>query len=115
MNQFKKPISWEEFEKLDIRAGTILKAEDFPEARKPSYKLWIDLGPLGTKKSSAQITKHYSIKDLIGKQVICIVNLGAKQIGPFISEVLVTGFADNNDDVILSSVDRNVPNGANLF
>lgn len=115
MKHIKNTISWEDFEKVDIRTGTIVKVEEFPDARKPSYKIWVDLGPLGIKRSSAQITKHYALNELNDKQVICVVNLGEKQIGPFKSEVLITGFADENGDVILSTVDKNVPNGALFF
>lgn len=115
MKHIKDTISWSTFEKIDIRVGTITKVEEFPEAHKPSYKLYVDLGPLGTKKSSAQITKHYHIDELPGKQVVCVVNFGAKQIGPFISEVLVTGFADDNGDVILATVDKKTPNGSVFF
>ena len=115
MSKIKKQIPWEIFEQIDIRAGTIIKAEEFPEARKPSYKVWVDMGPLGTKKSSAQITEHYTKAELTGKGVICVVNLGDKQIGPFVSEVLITGFADENGDVVLSTVDKKVPNGAVFF
>ncbi len=115
MDEIKSKISWGEFEKVDLRAGTIIKAEPFPEARKPAYKLWVDLGPLGIKKSSAQITAHYKLQDLPGKQVVCVVNFGDKQIGPFISQVLVTGFADENGNIILTTVDKKVPNGAQLF
>lgn len=115
MNEAKGNIDWSDFEKIDIRLGTIVKAENFPEARKPAYKVWIDFGPLGVKKSSAQITKHYSIEELEGKQVVCIVNFGEKQIGPFISQVLLSGFADENGDVILTTVDKKAPNGAQFF
>ena len=108
-------IKWEDFERIDIRAGTILRAETFPEARKPAYKIWVDLGDLGIKKSSAQITGKYALEELAGKQVICVVNFPPRQIANFISEILVTGFADVNDNVVLASIDKQVPNGSRLF
>lgn len=108
-------ITWQHFEQTDIRVGTILIAEDFPETRKPAYKLTVDLGPLGIKRSSAQITKHYTKEELIGKQVLCVTNLGRKQIGKFMSELLVTGFADENGDIILAQPAGKVPNGSKLI
>lgn len=108
-------ISWQHFEQTDIRVGTIVEASDFPEARKPAYKLVVDLGPLGIKKSSAQITRHYSLEELLGRQVLCVINLGKKQIGKYMSEVLVTGFADENGDIVLAQPASPVPNGSKLF
>lgn len=108
-------ISWEEFENVDIRIGTIIRAEDFPEAKKPAYKLWIDFGKYGVKKSSAQITKLYKKEDLIGKQVVCVTNFPPKKIANFESEVLTTGFLDESDSVVLAQPERKVPNGAKLM
>lgn len=109
-------INWDEFKKVDLRAGTIIQAEPLPNARKPALKLWVDLGEeIGVKKSSAQITELYTADELVGRQVICVVNFPPKQIGGFMSEILVTGFPDAENRVVLSSIDRKVPNGARLF
>jgi len=109
-------ISWDDFEKVDIRTGTIVAAEPFPQARKPAFKLRIDFGPeIGEKKSSAQITVHYTPDDLVGRQVMAVVNFPPRQIGPFMSEVLTLGFADANGDIVLAAVDTPVPNGARLM
>ena len=108
-------INWEDFAKIDLRAATIVKAEAFPEAKKPSLKLWVDLGELGVKKSSAQITGHSKPEQLIGRQVVCVVNFPPRQIANFVSEVLVTGFPDEEKHVVLCSTDKKVPNGARLF
>lgn len=107
-------ISWSDFEKIELRAGTILEVYDFPKARKPAYKLKIDFGSYGIKWSSAQITKHYTKEILIGRQVVAVINFPKKQIADFMSECLVTGFADENGDIVLTSLERKVPNGARL-
>ena len=108
-------ITWNDFEKVELRAGTIVEVQDFPEARKPAYQLTIDLGELGTKKSSAQITGLYKKEELIGRQVVCVVNFPPKQIGPFVSQCLTTGFADEMGRVVLAQPERRVPNGSKLF
>ena len=109
-------ISWSDFEKVDLRVGTILAVEDFPKARKPAYQLTIDFGSiLGIKQSSAQITVHYSKEELVGRQVVAVVNFPRKQIANFFSECLVTGFADEQGDIILTTVEKKVPNGARLM
>ena len=109
-------ITFDEFEKVDIRIGTIISVEPFPEARKPAFKLKIDFGPtIGIKKSSAQITKHYTIEQLMGRQVAAVVNFPPRQIGPFMSEVLTLGFPDDAGGVVLISPSMAVPNGGKLF
>ena len=109
-------IAFDDFLKVDIRIGTILSAEPYPEARKPAYKLLIDFGPgIGQKKSSAQITENYALEDLAGRQVAAVVNFPPRQIGKFMSEVLTLGFADDAGAVMLFAPDRAVPNGSRLF
>jgi tRNA-binding protein len=108
-------ISFAEFEKVDLRVGTIIAVDDFPEARKPAWKLTVDFGELGIRRSSAQITVHYRKEDLLGKQVLAVLNFPPRQIGPFMSEVLVTGVPDANGAVVLISPDQKVPNGGKLF
>jgi len=107
--------SFDDFLKIDIRTGTILKVDDFPEARKPAWKLTIDFGDeIGVKKSSAQITAHYTKEDLMGKQVLAVVNFPPRQIGPFMSEVLTLGLPDMDGEVVLLSPDQSVPNGGRM-
>jgi tRNA-binding protein len=111
-----EPISFDAFLKVDIRAGTVVDVQPFPEARKPAWKLRIDFGPeIGIKRSSAQITEHYAAEDLLGSKVAAVVNFPPRQIGPFMSEVLTVGFPDEVGRVVLVRPDRNVPNGARLF
>lgn len=108
-------ITWEDFEKVELVTGTIIQVEDFPEARKPAYKLLIDLGDkYGVKKSSAQITS-YTKEELFHKQVICVVNFPPRQIGPFISEVLTTGFTGKNGNIVLATTEQTVDNGQKLI
>ncbi len=109
-------IAFDDFLRVDIRVGTIVAADPFPEARKPAYKLRIDFGPaIGIKRSSAQITAHYKAADLVGKQVAAVVNFPPRQIGPFMSEVLTLGFPDEKGEVVLIQPSLNVPNGGRLF
>ena len=108
-------ITWEDFEKVELRAGTIVQIEDFPKAKKPAYKLWIDFGTgLGIKKSSAQITTYYTKEELLGRQVLCVTNFPPRQIADFMSEVLTTGFILEDKSVVLSQIEREVPNGTRL-
>jgi tRNA-binding protein len=110
-----KNITWDDFKKIEIRVGTILEVNNFPEAIKPAYQLKVDLGrEIGTKQSSAQITDLYSKKSLIGRQVIVVVNLFPKKIGPFISDCLVSGFYKENNSVVLAVPDKSIPNGSLL-
>ncbi len=108
-------LTWEEFQHVDLRIGTVIDVQPFPKARRPAWKLWVDFGPeTGTLKSSAQITDHYQPEDLIGRQVLGVVNFPPKQIGPFRSECLVTGFVDASGAVVLAAPERPVPNGTRL-
>lgn len=109
-------ITFDDFLKVDIRAGTVVDAQDFPEARRPAYKLWVDCGPeLGIKKTSAQVTVHYTKEQLIGRRVAAVVNFPPKQVGKFMSEILVLGFPDENEAVVLIAPDKDVANGVRLF
>lgn len=108
-------ISWSEFEKVELRVGKILSAEVFKEARKPAYIMHIDFGDeIGQRKSSAQITAHYTPEELVGRLIVAVVNFPKKQIGPIMSECLVTGFADKDGEIVLCSIDKDVPLGAKL-
>ena len=108
-------IAWRDFERVELRVGTVIAVESFPEARKPAYKLTVDFGPeIGTRRSSVQITAHYSREELVGRQVVGVVNFPPKRIGPFLSECLITGFYREDGTVILAVPDKVVPNGAKL-
>jgi tRNA-binding protein len=117
MNEpLESEIAYGDFRRVDIRVGTIVAVDPFPEARKPAYKLTVDFGPvIGQRRSSAQITKHYRPEDLIGRQVAAVVNFPKKQIGPFMSEALVMGFPDEAGEVVLVGPGHKVPNGGRLF
>lgn len=107
-------ITWDEFERVDMRVGVVVRAEPFPEARVPAYKLWIDLGPLGQKRSSARITDRYRPDELVGRPVVCVVNFPPKRVGPFVSEVLVMGAYADGQEVILLRPDRDVAPGSRI-
>ena len=107
-------IGYDDFLRVDIRSGTIVDAQPFPEARRPAFKLWIDFGPLGVKRSSAQITERYTPAELVGRRVVAVVNFPPKQIGPFVSEVLVLGAYDERDHVILLRPDADAPLGSKI-
>jgi tRNA-binding protein len=109
-------ISYNDFEKIDIRAGKILQVEDFPEARKPAYKIWVDFGPdFGTKKTSAQVTQNYTKEELVGKIIAGVVNFPPKQVGKYMSEFLILGFPDENGNVTLVFPSKEIPLGGKLF
>ncbi|WP_420418516.1 tRNA-binding protein [Pacificispira sp.] len=111
-----EPLSFDDFLKVDIRVGTILRAEPYPEARRPAFKLWVDFGPeIGERKTSAQITKHYDVDTLPGRKVVGVVNFPPKQIGKFMSEVLVLGVPDEEGEVVLLRPDLDVPNGGRMY
>jgi tRNA-binding protein len=107
-------ISWDDFSRVDMRVGVVVDAQEFPEARRPAFKLWIDFGSLGVKRSSAQVTARYAARDLLGRRVIAVVNFPPKQIGPFVSEVLVLGAYDEAGDVILLRPDFDVSPGSKI-
>ena len=109
-------IAYDVFERVELRVGTVVRAEAFPKARKPAYKLWVDFGAaIGVRQTSAQITAHYTPETLVGRQVVGCLNLGEKNIAGFVSTFLCTGFADEKGDIVLAVPDKNVPNGSKLF
>ena len=115
MGSKMQEISWNDFEKVELRVGTVLEVQDFPQARKPAYKLTVDFGELGVRQSIAQVTTHYTKEQLIGKQVVAVINFPKKQIANFFSECLVTGFPDKDGAVVLISPDKPIQNGSKLF
>ena len=106
-------LSWDEFERVVMVAGTVIRVEAFPEARKPTYKVWADFGPFGERKTSAQIAALYTPEDLVGRQIVAVINFPEKQIGPFRSQFLLTGFP-TGDGVVVTAIERTVPNGTRL-
>ena len=106
-------LSWQEFERVALCAGTVLRVEDFPEARKPAWKLWVDFGPHGVRKTSAQVKQLYSAEELVGRQIVGVINFPPKQVGPFRSEFLLTGFP-TDEGVVITTIERPVPNGTRL-
>ena len=116
VTEIARDLSFADFQKVDIRVGTIIDAQPYPEARRPAYKLWVDFGAeIGQRKSSAQVTENYQIEDLIGRQVAAVVNFPPKQIGRFMSEILVLGFPDEKGKVVLIQPSKQIPNGARLY
>ena len=112
----QETITFNDFQKIEVRVGTIVDVQEFPEARRPAYKLWVDFGQdFGIRKTSAQVTKNYTKKSLMSRQVAAVMNFPSKQIGKFMSEILVLGFPDNSGEVVLISLDKTVPNGGRLF
>ena len=114
MEELSDSISWSDFEKVELRSGTIVDVQEFPEARKPAYKIRADFGPYGIRQSSAQLTDLYKPEELVGRQIIGVINFPKKQIGPFMSEFLITGFSQDDGSVVLATVERNVENGLKL-
>jgi tRNA-binding protein len=109
-------ITFDDFMKVDIRVGTVVRAEPYPEARQPAFKLWVDFGPeIGERRTSAQITRHYDLDDIVGKQVVAVTNFPPKQIGKFMSEILVLGIPDDDGEVVLLAPDRKVPDGGRMY
>lgn len=106
-------IEWADFEKVQLCAGTVLRVEEFPQARKPAWKLWVDFGPHGVRKTSAQVRSLYEADDLVGRQIVGVINFPPKQIGPFVSEFLLTGFP-TDAGVVITTIERAVPNGTRL-
>lgn len=113
MNEAVAPIAWADFEKVRLCAGTVLRVEGFPEARKPAWKLWVDFGPHGVRKTSAQIKALYAPADLVGRQIVGVINFPPKQVGPFVSEFLLTGFPTESG-VVITTIERPVPDGTRL-